>query len=702
MNKTQAKERIQKLRREIWRHNRSYFLNDYKEVSDEVHDSLKRELADLEGQFPDLITPDSPTQRVGAPLDGRLPKVAHLSPKESLQDAFTMEDLESWVEQMRRVLGDEEKKFDYLVELKIDGLNISLVYERKKSTYHLVRAVTRGNGVEGEDVTHTIKTIQSIPFEIQFPITYNLSPITYIEISGEVYISKKSLEAVNKTLSESEQFANPRNAAAGTVRQLDPKVAAHRNMQMFCYSLNREAAEALGCKSQKDVMEFLQNIGIPVCSEYHLCHSLAQIRKLYERLSEKRGTFPYEIDGIVIKLNDRRLQHDLGSTAKAPRWARAWKFPAEEKTAQVLDIHVQVGRTGAITPVAHLTPTHLAGTIVTRATLHNADEIARLDVCIGDTVIVRKAGDIIPEVVEVIRNLRPKEAKPFHYPKNCPSCGALLVRNEGEVVHRCTNKKCTAIRQEMLEHFVSRYAFHIEGFGKETIDALLDAGLITDTADIFTLTHEDLMGLPLFQEKKTENVLKAIEQAKKIPLDRFLFALGIRHIGRETADLLMRRINWPTEKLTVEEKKYLGSSVERVAIKAIENMLHSIDQEELSAIDGIGNVVVDSLKEWIDDEHHEELLQKLEDAGVLCLKPKGTAAKQIFSGKVFVISGTLPSVSREDAKKMMKERGGKVSSSVSKKTDYLLLGENPGNKFNDAKTFDVKIIGEKEFLEMMK
>jgi len=718
MKKAEAKARIEKLRKEIWRHNRSYFLHDYKEVSDEVHDSLKRELADLEEQFPDLLTPDSPTQRVGAPLDGRLPKVAHLTPKESLQDAFTVEDLETWEDQMHRSLG-ERKTFEYLMELKIDGLNVSLIYERiadsdKRVEYGLLRAVTRGNGVEGEDVTHTIKTIQSIPLQLSFPATRYPLP-AHIEISGEVYMPKRSLAAVNEHLPEGKKFANPRNAAAGTVRQLNPEVAAQRDLQMFCYGIDKKSAEALQLKTQKDVMNFLyKTCKVPVCNEYHLCKNLKEVEALYGNFSKKRHAYEYEIDGVVIKLNDRRVQHDLGSTAKAPRWARAWKFPAEEKTARVLEIHLQIGRTGAVTPVAHLTPVHLAGTTVTRATLHNADEIARLDVRIGDTVIVRKAGDIIPEVVEVLRNLRPKGTKAFLYPKHCPSCDTELIRPQGEVIHRCPNKKCTAAHKESIEHFVSRYAFDIEGFGKETIEALLDAGIIADTADIFTLSYEDLMGMPLFKEKKTENLLTAIEKAKKVPLDRLLFALGIRHVGRETADLLARQIHWPAKKLTVEDKKDIGPqaslfgpetqriTLEGVTLTDIHNTLQKIDDKELAAIDGIGDTVVDSLREWVENPAHRQLLKKLEQAGVLALKPKGTAAKQIFKDTTFVLTGTLPTLSREDAKKMIKARGGKVSSSVSTQTDYVLLGENPGSKLDDAKKYHTKIIDEKDFLKMVK
>jgi DNA ligase (NAD+) len=401
MNKQQAADRAAKLRAEIWRLNRAYFLEDRTDVSEDVRDALKQELIAIEKEYPDLITPDSPTQRVGIALDGRLPKIAHLTPKESLTDAFSFEELDEWHEQMKRALGKESLKLEYEVELKIDGLNISLVYEKKGDVYALIRAVTRGNGIEGEDVTHTVKTIESLPLVIH-PQTKNKHVKDlpkFIEISGEVYMTKAALKKINKGMPESEQFANPRNAAAGSVRQLDPAIAASRDLRMFCYALNTDVSEAMDLKTQKDLMDTLQSWEIPVERGYRVFGNLKEVKKMFEDVGKKRDKLPFDIDGLVIKINDRRMQKDLGSTAKAPRWARAWKFPAEEKTAVILDIVLQVGRTGAITPVAHLSPVQLAGTTVTRATLHNADEIARLDVRIGDTVIVRKAGDIIPEVV---------------------------------------------------------------------------------------------------------------------------------------------------------------------------------------------------------------------------------------------------------------------------------------------------------------
>jgi DNA ligase (NAD+) len=718
MNHAEAAKRIEKLRAEIWRLNKAYFIEDKSDVSEDVRDALKQELIKLETEFPDLITKDSPTQRVGAPLDGRLPKVTHLTPKESLTDAFSYAELEDWVTQMRRALGDENKEFEIVCELKIDGLNISLVYEKesgdaKTTRYALARAVTRGNGVEGEDVTHTVRTIETLPLSFTVKADEKTAPKN-VEIGGEVYMPKASLAKVNKELEEGDKFANPRNAAAGSVRQLDPKIAAGRDLRMFCYMLGSNAADIFDLPTQQSILEFFTDAGIPVCTDYRVMKGIHAVQKMYEDIGKKRDSLPFDIDGLVLKVNDRRLQRDLGSTAKAPRWARAYKFPAEEKTAVVEDIILQVGRTGAITPVAQLTPTLIAGTTVTRATLHNADEIERLDVRIGDTVVIRKAGDIIPEVMQVLTNLRPANAKTYHFPKECPQCGTKLTRPDGEVAIYCTNRDCPGVKHESIEHLTSRYAFNIEGLGTETVEALLEAGLITDSADIFFLKGEDLLTLPSFKEKKTENILSSIEKAKKIPLERFLFALGIRHVGRETAELIAKQIDWPVKDVKTKEvtetrmqPSLFGGEVKEVTLKgipvtAIEERLSHITKEEIEAINGIGGAVAESILEWIGHKEHKTLLHKFEKAGVVCLLPKKSAVKQIFDGKIFVLTGTLPHLSREEAKEMIKERGGKVSGSVSKKTDYVLAGDEAGSKLDDAKALNVTVIDEEEFRKMIK
>jgi DNA ligase (NAD+) len=715
MSKTDAAERIRKLREEILRLNRAYFIENRTDVSEDVRDALKQELIKLEKEHPELITPDSPTQRVGSPLDGRLPKITHLTPKESLTDAFSEEDLQEWIDLMKRFLGKDDLDFHVLCELKIDGLNISLIYElEKENRYVYRRAVTRGNGIEGEDVTHTVRTIESIPLSLEIDRPMK-NPPRFMEISGEVFMPKSSLAKLNEHLPDDEKFANPRNAAAGSVRQLDPSIAAHRDLRMFCYSLDAPSADSLEIKTQSGLMEFLQSIHIPVHAGFTHCHSLKDIDKIYRSYIEQRHSLPFDIDGLVLKMNSRTVQRDLGSTAKAPRWARAYKFPAEQKTAQVLDIVLQVGRTGAITPVAHLTPTLIAGSTVTRATLHNEDEIKRLDVRIGDTVIVQKAGDVIPEVVEVMLNLRPKDSKEYEFPKQCPSCGTELVRTEGEVALRCPNPQCNAVQQERMEHWVSRYAFNMEGLGKETLEELIAGGFIDDPGDLFTLTAEDFLQLPLFKEKKTENALKSIERAKRTPLERILFALGIRHVGRETAELLAKNIHWPSRTLTVEETAEMSAraqtslfgdtektevTLEAITMEDIIETLLNMSADELAAIHGIGEINAQSVKDWISEESNKELLRKLQAAGVIALQSEKTNIEQVFTGKTFVITGTLPTLSREQARDMVKERGGKVSGSVSKKTDWVLVGEEAGSKLDDAKTLGIKTIEEAEFLKM--
>lgn len=716
MDRTAAKQRIEKLKAEIWRLNKAYFIEDKSDVSEDVRDSLKQELIALEKEFPEFVTSDSPTQRVGAPLDGRLPKVTHRTPKESLMDAFTKEELDDWMDQMRRQIG-EHRAIELCCELKIDGLNITLMYEKNEdtrhktqATYQLVRAVTRGNGVEGEDVTHTVRTIEELP--LSFPAEKD-GP-QFLEIGGEVYMTKAALARANKELEADDQFANPRNAAAGSVRQLDPTITANRGLQMYCYSLGTEEADALGLATQSDVLDWFASMSIPVSKQYTTVDSLEKAQKMYDDVKKRRETLPFDIDGIVLKVNDRKLQRDLGSTAKAPRWARAYKFPAEEKSAQILEIALQVGRTGAITPVAHLSPVHLAGTTVTRATLHNQDEIDRLDVRIGDTVVVRKAGDIIPEVLSVLINLRPKNSKPFHFPQDCPLCGTKLERPEGEVAIYCPNADCEGRKQESIEHLTSRYAFNIEGLGKETVEELLAQGVIADSADIFFLTADDLLSLPLFKEKKTENLLTSIDRAKKVPLERFLFALGIRHVGRETAELLARHLPWKESDIEREEESPTASSqvslfgperkkvkLHAISIDDIRETLQHVTEEELYNIEGVGSTVAESVKEWITKKEHKELLRKFAKGGVVCLKPEQSNLPQIFAEKTFVLTGTLPSLSREDAKAMIKDRGGKVSGSVSKKTDYVLAGDEVGSKLDEAKKLNVAVIDEKEFRAML-
>jgi len=476
VDKADAQRRIEKLRTKINDLNYKYFVLDESEVGESIRDALKKELIDLETQFPQFITPQSPTQRVGNVLSGKFAKIAHKSRKWSLQDAFSEEDIILWYERLTKFTTNTN--FDFVTELKIDGLNVTLWYEKGK----LEKAITRGNGREGEDITHTIRTIKSVPLELREPIT--------IEVSGEVYMPKASFEKL-------EGFANPRNAAAGTVRQLDPKVAENRDLDLFFYEIGECDKRP---QTQKEVMETLNSLGLRTDSHYKHHVDIKSVLEFCKQWTDKRSSLPYDIDGIVIKVNSMESQKNLGYTAKAPRFAIAYKFPAEQAVTKVLDIIIQVGRTGALTPVAVLEPTLVAGSTVSRATLHNEDEIIRKDVRIGDTVIIQKAGDIIPEVVTVMTDLRTGAEKPFKFPKECPVCGSEVIKPEGEAISRCSNTSCGAIMRESLAHFVSKHAFDIDGLGEKVVDQLIDAGLIHDAADIFGLHRADLLGLELFQE----------------------------------------------------------------------------------------------------------------------------------------------------------------------------------------------------------
>ncbi len=705
MNKTDAKKRIESLKKWLKKWNYDYFVLDKNEVSEAARDQIKKELHELEAQFPEFITPDSPTQRVGSALSGKFGKLKHLRAKQSLMDCFDDEELEAWEERNLKLIPGET--LDYVSEYKIDGLNLSVIYEKGK----LHKAITRGNGIFGEDVTHSVRTIKSVPLELQEIEGLKLEDYPVIEASGEVFMSKSSFEALNAE--GGQQFANPRNAAAGTVRQLDPQVAASRNLEMFFYTLNIYGDSKLpDPQSQKESLELLQSLGLRV--NHHFVHhpDLSSVKKEMKQAEKIRDGLDYLIDGLVVKVNSFRHQNLLGSTAKAPRWAIAYKFPAEQSTSRVLDIEIQVGRTGALTPVAILEPTQVAGSTVGRATLHNQDEIERKDVRIGDTVIIQKAGDIIPEVVEVLKDLRTGKEMAFKMPNRCPVCGGEIERPEGEVVSRCINDDCYAMHQHQLEHFVSRKAFDIDGLGEKVIEQLIEHNLVEDAADLFTLHYEDLMQLDLFKDKKTENLLNALEQSKIIPLSRFLYAMGIRYVGEETADILANHLELKTEKIQLkkEQKKNQlslftkdneNSEVEVAPLKYLVKALKELNFETLSHIDGIGEKVAEAIDAWGHDPKTQKLLEKFDRVGIK-LRVEASSKSNELKGKTFVITGTLPSLSRDQAKVLIKQHGGKATSSVSKKTDFVLAGSEPGSKYEKAEKLGVTIIDEKTFLGMIK
>ena len=683
MNRDAAKERIEKLKTWLKEWNQKYFAGDGEtKVSEGARDQLKRELEELEKEFPEFITADSPTQRVGAVLSGKLPKVAHQSRKMSLGDVFSIPELQEWEQRIQKFVPGET--VEYFCELKIDGLNVALWYERGE----FVKALTRGDGVIGEDITHTIRTIDSIPLQLTEPVT--------LEVSGEVFMPRAAFQALNSKLRAQNEklrqsdkrliteFANPRNAAAGTVRQLNPMVAAGRELAMFFYTLGINDLKDPP-KTQAEALEFLAKLGLPVSPYHKLLQRITDTQKLFTGWQKKRNKLAFDIDGVVVKVNSLAQQARMGSTAKSPRGMIALKFPAEQVSTVIEDIHIQVGRTGTLTPVATLRPVLVAGSTVARATLHNADEIERKDVRIGDTVVIQKAGDIIPEVVEVIKDLRPSDARVFKMPKRCPICDSKAVRSSGEVAHRCSNPRCGAIHQEMFEHFVGKSALDIDGLGEKVIATLIENNLIEDVADLFTLNRNELMHLPLFQEQRADNLVSALEKAKKVKLSRLIFGLGIRFVGDVSAGDIEKEYR-------IQNTGYrLGSFVTWVKSKTV---------EEWSEIEGIGEKVAESLVDWFADKQNLNLLKKLEKVGVELVHEK--SAPQKLSDKVFVVTGTLANYSRQGIKDAIKKFGGKVSGSISEKTDFLLAGEAGGSKLRKAEELNVKVVTEEEFEEIVK
>jgi len=695
MTTDSIKNRAEKLRAEIDRFRYEYHVLDKPDISDEVYDSLMRELRSLEEQYPELKTADSPSQRIGGkPLD-KFQKVRHRVRQWSLDDAFDFGEVKKWEEKIQRILGkaENQEKIDYCCEIKIDGLKVVLTYEKGL----LVQAATRGDGVIGENVTAQIKTIQSIPLRLKKDVD--------IVVVGEVWMRKYELERINK---ERERqglplFANSRNAGAGSIRQLDPKVTASRKLDSYIYDI--DFLEASLPKSQIEELGLLKELGFKVNPNYKLCKNIDEIHEFFESWEHKRNKQEYGIDGVVIKVNSVKLQVALGYTGKSPRWALAYKFIPEKVTTIVEDIKVQVGRTGALTPVAHLKPVLVAGSTVSRATLHNEDEVRRLDIRIGDTIVIHKAGDVIPEVIEVLKNLRTGKEKIFHMPTRCPICGGSVkrevvavspLRRSGETAtelsaaHYCLNKKCFAVEKENIIHFVSKKGFNIDGMGEKIVEHLMSEGLISSVADIFELTTGDLEPLERFAEKSAQNLVESIEKSKTIEFPKFLYALGIRHAGEETAVLIQRNL-----------KKVIGDIRD---IRDIISEFPKIGIEDWLTIKGIGEKSAESLVVWFNDKNNLNLLVKMEDLGVKVemgeMGKKGEREKLV--GKTFVLTGELPNFTRDEAKDMIRSAGGDISSSVSKKTDYVVAGVSPGSKYDKAKTLGVKIIGEAEFKKIIK
>ncbi|MCF7835915.1 MAG: NAD-dependent DNA ligase LigA [Candidatus Marinimicrobia bacterium] len=642
MDKKEAKQRIEKLKKLINYYSYQYHVLDNPEVSDSVWDSLKEELSGLEKQHPDFVTPDSPTQRVsGKPLD-KFEKVAHSVPMLSLTDAFSFEEVQEWEERISKLTN---KKADYFAEYKIDGLSASLIY--KKGVF--VRGATRGDGKVGEDITQNLKTISSIPLTLQKPID--------CEVRGEVFITKKNFKKF------AGEYANPRNLAAGSLRQLDPKIAASRNLSFMAWQL-------MDRKRQQDEHKELEELGFKAV-EGKYCKNLDDVKKYFESI--KRDKLDYEIDGLVVGVDSVELAKSLGVVGKSPRSAIAWKFPNESGVTVVEDIKIQVGRTGAMTPVAILKPVKVRGATISRASLHNKDEIERLGLKIGDTVVVERAGDVIPDVTSVLKELRTGNEKKFNMPKQCPVCGEKIVEDKGGIILRCVNKDCLSRKSRMIDYFVSRKAFNIDGLGTKIVDALLDSGLIQDASDLFELKEGDLVPLERFAEKSAENLVKAIDASRKISLPRFIIALGIMHVGEETAYVLAETFG---DLKNIKKAKF----------------------EELENIRDIGPIVAKSIYDWFREDYNKSFLDKI--LKYVEIEKYQHAGKKL-SGKTFVLTGSLSSASREDAKKEIRKLGGDVSSSVSSETDFVVVGDKPGSKYEKAKKLGVKILNEEEFIKIL-
>jgi DNA ligase (NAD+) len=675
MTKSEAKKRIEKLRKLIDHYRYLYHVLDRQEISDEAHDSLKHELSDLEKQFPEFVTPDSPTQRVGGEPLSKFEKAEHRVPMLSIDDVFSKAEIEDWEAYLARLAPNE--KLMYFCELKIDGFAISLLYKDGV----LARAATRGNGRVGEDVTGNIKTIESIPLRLEIHgnaasknIARRLLGIANkgeVEVRGEVFMDKKTFEKVNRKQREigGKEYANPRNLAAGSVRQLDPELSASRELKFFAYDIVGD----LGQTRHSEEHEMARIFGFNTVPYEKICLNSKEILDFWKEILKAREKLPYNIDGVVISIDKNALFDKLGVAGKSPRGIRAFKFSPKQAATVVLDIKVHVGRTGAITPIAQLRPVEIGGVTVSRATLHNQDEIERLDVRIGDTVIVGRAGDVIPDVIGVIRDLRTGKEKKFKMPPKCPVCGEKLIKTEG-VILRCVNKKCPAQTREYLYFFVSKRAFDIERVGPKIIDQLVLAGLILTPADLFDLKEGDLIPLERFKEKSAGNIIKAIEMSKNIPLARFIHALGIRHVGEETA---------------ADLAQYFGS------IKAIQKA----DIADIKDIPDIGRVVAKEIYDWFKSEHNRNFVKTLIAKGVSIQKPEHAVA--ILKGKTFVFTGTFEKLTRQEAERKVRMLGGDPAGSVSSRTDYVVVGENPGSKYDKARELGVKILSEEDFLKMI-
>jgi DNA ligase (NAD+) len=664
-----VKKEIEKLREEIRRHEYLYYVLDRPEISDFDFDRLMQRLQELERAHPELVTPDSPTQRVGGRPADEFPKVRHSAPMLSLDNTYSVEELRDFDRRVRELAG--RAKVEYVAELKLDGLSMALTYEDGA----LARGLTRGDGTTGEEVTANVRTIRSVPLRVEAKRLEAIRGAKRFEVRGEVIMTRRAFEELNaqREAAGEARFANPRNAAAGSMRQLDQRITAARRLDLYAYFLIVNGAPPLA-EHWKN-LDTLAKLGFKVNPNRRLCPTFDKLLEFIEEWEAKRDSLDYEIDGVVVKVNDTRLWAELGTTAKSPRWAAAYKYAARQATTRVADIRAQVGRTGTLTPVADLEPVEVGGVTVSHATLHNLDEIERLGVKIGDKVLIQRAGDVIPQVLKVVEAAR--DGKPFRMPKKCPVCGGEVVKTEGEVAHRCVNASCPARLKESLRHFAGRRAMNIEGLGDVLVDQLVEKGLVRDVADVYSLEHAQLADLERMAEKSAQNVLDEIEGSRKVELARLIFALGIRFVGERTAQLLAEHFG----------------SLDKLA-KATE--------EELLEVEEVGPKVAASIREFFRESRNLKVIEKLRKAGLEFQLKKDRKTDGKLAGKHFVLTGTLPNLSRDEATRLIEEAGGRVIGSVSKKTDYVVVGSDPGSKLDKARALDVPTIDEAGLVKLLK
>lgn len=655
-----VKNEIDRLRVEIEYHNKKYYDEDEPEISDYEYDKLTQRLKKLEKEHPEYVSNDSPTRKVGGHSKNIFTQVTHDVQMQSLQDVFSFDDVKDFVFKMQREYGEN---IEFTVETKIDGLSVSLEYEDGK----FVRGSTRGDGFIGEDVTENLKMVDGIPDELKTKDTF--------EVRGEVYLPRKEFESINQKLEESGKqiLSNPRNAAAGTLRQLDPKLVRARNLSIFVFNLQKGKK----FNNHSESIEYIKNTGIKTIEYIKVCVGINEVLAAIEEIGKKRDTLPYDIDGAVVKINDLKLREEAGSTVKVPKWAVAYKYPPEQKETKLIDVKVQVGRTGQVTPMAILEPVRLAGSVISKTTLHNFDYVKTKDIKIGDTVVIQKAGDVIPEVISVVKNKRTGDEKEYNIPTICPVCGEKLEKLENEVALRCTNSECPALTYRSLVHFASRDAMDISGLGGAIVEQLIDANLIKDIADIYYLKYEDIVDLDRFAPKSAMNLITAIQNTKANMLDKLLFGLGMRHIGKKAAKILAENFDDIYE---------IGKA----------------SVEEINALDDFGEIMARSVVEFFSKEQTKNLIQKLENAGVNLKGNKKELSSNVLKGKIFVVTGSFDDYSRNDVTKLIEENSGKVSGSVSKKTSFLVAGENAGSKLSKAESLGIPVISIEKLKEMIK